>query len=165
MYEEKLLPPLPAPCPLLPVFMIWLNGPKLQKEKAKPSKLLFLHLVTLTPFWGFPTGSQTLSTSDAGNTAHCSSWAHMSWVLLHSEEDDFKACPVRHHLEMVFRDFPHGKQCLQCGQSETFYFNWLWKWQQLTKTVCRRKGNPMGGKMRKSVTMEEWPVLVDCFFL
>lgn len=117
MYMEKLLPPLPAPCPLLPAFMIWLNNPKLQKEKDKPSKLLFLHLVILTPFWGFPTGWQTFATSDVGNTAHCSSWAHTGWILFHSRRDDFRAHSVGHRLEMVSHDFPHGKQCLQSGQS------------------------------------------------
>lgn len=74
MYLEKYLSPLPVPCPLLPIFVIWLNNnPKLTKMKPKPSKLLFLHFVILTPFLGFPNGWQTFSTSDVGNTAYCHS--------------------------------------------------------------------------------------------
>lgn len=47
------------------------------KAKAKPLQQLFLHLMTLTSFWGVQGGWQIFSSPDIVNTAFCCTWTHM----------------------------------------------------------------------------------------
>lgn len=133
-----------------------------RREKAKPSKLLFLHLVILTPFWGFPTGWQTFATSDVGNTAHCSSWARTSRILLHLKEADFKAYPSpRDALPWLLS----RKTVFAVWPKLNFLFRLTLRVTANYLGLLFRRSNPVEGKMRKSVTMKEWPALLDCFFL